>query len=357
AVLLVLRNRNDLLRQHSSINMQFGGLRSPLNVCGLAAVKVEPASLFSYLTRNRKLICTSVESSPIRHNLQVLVATNSNHKRRMVIAYSQTINRHILLDAYSLQSIEQIVNDVANYTVFSTIAFHQIPIRTEDRKYTEFEAGGQLFQFKRIPFEVKNGVDGFQRKMNYIIRQENVEGTFSYLDDVTVCGKDLEEHGIAPYLTLLKALNESLHSIRSLPFTAANETPHKRMFRFVRNGNGSATPSWLTIPLVQEASLIKGNHEYTHISFPDGRDSTVSTRNLASLPSIDENGPDHPDPTVATHLSQNVTTPPLLQPQPSVTTPQSVTAPPPQNVASRHSSRMVQHIFKITTSGSGERHN
>ncbi|KAF2889068.1 hypothetical protein ILUMI_17105 [Ignelater luminosus] len=76
-------------------------------------------------------------------------------------------------------------------------------------------------------------------------------------------------------------LNESLYSIRSLLCTATNETPHEQLFRFVRRtGNGSATPSWLTIP---GPPLLKTKH---------GRETTTSTRDLALLPSIDENGSD-----------------------------------------------------------------
>ena len=37
---------------------------------------------------------------------------------------------------------------------------HQIPISQAERKYTAFEAGGQLYQFCRIPFGVTNGVAG-----------------------------------------------------------------------------------------------------------------------------------------------------------------------------------------------------
>ncbi|KAF2897256.1 hypothetical protein ILUMI_08919 [Ignelater luminosus] len=157
----------------------------------------------------------------------------------------------------------------------------------------------------------------------------------------------------------------------SLLCTATNETPHERMFKFVRRtGNESATSSWLTIPgpilftkkhvrhskfdsLVQEVSLIEGNNEYAHIRFPDGRKSTVYG-DLAPLPStIEIPPPSHehiyaqvfsssnptplqhsPAPTIAASLPQNLTTPL------SATTSQSVTAPPSQNVTSRHSSRI-----------------
>ncbi|KAF2898115.1 hypothetical protein ILUMI_08057 [Ignelater luminosus] len=148
------------------INMQFGGPKSPLDICGLATANVEPASLFSHLTPDCKPICTKsrefnpVDTTFINDEIR-LISTNSNHKRLVAIDYSQTINRYTLLDAHPLPNIEQIVNDGANYTVFSTIdlkcEFHQIPIRTEDKKYTAFEAEGQLVQFKWMPFGVTNG--------------------------------------------------------------------------------------------------------------------------------------------------------------------------------------------------------
>ncbi|KAF2884124.1 hypothetical protein ILUMI_22044 [Ignelater luminosus] len=165
-------------------------------------------------------------------------------------------------------------------------------------------------------------------------------------------------------------LNESLHSIWSLLRTATNETPHKRMFKFVRRTrNGSATPSWLTIPgpillkkhvrhskfdpLIQEVSLIEGNHEYAHIRFPEGRKTTVSTRDLAPLPSIVENGSDSietPPPSHEQDYTPSDPTPSQNSPAPTVetplpqnaTTPQSITAPPFQNVTPRRSSKIRQ---------------
>jgi len=58
------------------------------------------------------------------------------------------INRYTHLDAYSLPRIDEMVERVANYKIFSTIdlrsAYHQIPIREEDKPYTAFEAGRRL---------------------------------------------------------------------------------------------------------------------------------------------------------------------------------------------------------------------
>ena len=122
------------------------------------------------------------------------MARNENHKKRMVIDYSQTINRFTLLDAYPLPRIDDTINAIAQYQVFSTIdlrsAYHQVSIKESDKPYTAFQAGNALYQFTRIPFGVTNGVACFQRIMTDIIAEEKLQGTIAYLDNVTICGKD-----------------------------------------------------------------------------------------------------------------------------------------------------------------------
>ena len=77
-------------------------------------------------------------------------------------------------------------------------------LRPDEQKYTAFEAGGQLYQFKRVPFGLKNAVPCFQRVINQIISKYNCKGTFAYLDDITVCGRAREEHD-ENLMTFMKA--------------------------------------------------------------------------------------------------------------------------------------------------------
>lgn len=96
-------------------------------------------------------------------------------------------------------------------------------------------------------------------------------------------------------------LDSALHSIRSLLCTATNQTPHERLFSFPRRSfNGHSLPSWLTSPgpvllrkfvrtsksdpLVEEVDLESATPHYAHIRYPDGRQSTVSTKDLAPTP-------------------------------------------------------------------------
>ena len=95
-----------------------------------------------------------------------------------------------------------------------------------------------------------------------------------------------------------EVLPEALHSIRSLLCTATNQTPHERLFRFERRAaTGHSIPTWLMSPgpvflrryprgskyesSVEKVFLLDANPEYAFIKFPDGREATVSVRDLA----------------------------------------------------------------------------
>ena len=92
------------------------------------------------------------------------------------------------------------VNKIAQYRVFSTIdlrsAYHQVPLKDEDKPYTAFEAWGNLYQFTRLPFGVTTGVACFQREMMKFVDENDLEASFPYLDNVTICGKDQEDHDV-----------------------------------------------------------------------------------------------------------------------------------------------------------------
>jgi len=72
-----------------------------------------------------------------------------------------------LLDAYPLPNIAEFVNKVAQAKYCSSLdlrsSYHQIPLLKKERFYTAFEAGGELYQYQRLPFGVTNGVSAFQR--------------------------------------------------------------------------------------------------------------------------------------------------------------------------------------------------
>ena len=69
-------------------------------------------------------------------------------------------------------------------------SFNQIPICDQAKPYTAFEVGERLWEFNRIPFGVTNGGLVFQRKMDDIVDEDNLEDPYPYFDNVTTGGYD-----------------------------------------------------------------------------------------------------------------------------------------------------------------------
>jgi len=228
----------EFLKEHESVSFAFGGPKCPLNLNSLDVLQgVTPVRHCEHLTpdcrpvasksRNyspsdRAFIATQtaqmlrdgiIEPSTSPWRAQVVVVNNSNHKKRLSIDYSQTINKFTFLDAYPLPLMQTIANSVAQYNWYSSLelksACHQVPILPEERLFTAFETNGQLYQFKRIPFGLKNAVPYFQRMVNEIISKYNCKGTYAYLDDITVRGRTREEHdeNLKCFLTAAKWCN------------------------------------------------------------------------------------------------------------------------------------------------------
>ena len=95
-------------------------------------------------------------------------------------------------------------------------------------------------------------------------------------------------------------LEDALHSLRTLLWTATNCTPHERLFNYPRkSGSRQSVPSWLSAPgpvllkrhvrqskyepFVDEVELLEANPYYAHVRLADGRESTVSVRHLAPV--------------------------------------------------------------------------
>ena len=92
-------------------------------------------------------------------------------------------------------------------------------------------------------------------------------------------------------------ITDALHSVCSLSCTSTNSTPHERLFNHQCHlTSGIAVPTWLSTPgtvllrqhnrqskynPLVEYKLLDANPEHAHVKFANGRESTVSLRDLA----------------------------------------------------------------------------
>ena len=160
--------------------------------------------------------------SPWRAQVVVVKDATKPQKKRLCVDYSQTINIYTEQDAFPLPRISDLITKLAKYKYFSTFdlktAYHQIKIKESDKKFTAFEANGQLFQFTRLPFGVTNGVPAFQRAMNNIVKSEKLIDTFPYLDNVIIGGETEEEHdkNVENFLKVVKERDLTLNDSKTI---------------------------------------------------------------------------------------------------------------------------------------------
>ena len=152
-----------IFKEHESITFTFEGHRPPLTLNALKKMSVPFPKPFSHLSKNCRpvadkpkkysqadlhFICDGtqrllsddlIEPSNSPWRAQVLVVTGQSGKRRMVIDYSRTINCFTQLDTYPLPRTDEIVNELAQYRVFTTVdlksAYHQLELNPRDREF------------------------------------------------------------------------------------------------------------------------------------------------------------------------------------------------------------------------------
>jgi len=212
----------DLLSQHKSLTVEFSGKREPISVClamtqinsqtyslapGVDFTRIRPITTSSRpYQRDHAFIEKEVErllkegviqESRSCWRSQAFVV-NQDDRKRLVIDYSNTINRFTPLDAYPTPKIDEILNLVGQHSFFSKIdlkaAYHQVPLMPEEYYLTAFEALGKLYEFRRLPFGCTNAVPIFQRTMNNFIHKHSLADTYAYLDDIIICGRTQQQH-------------------------------------------------------------------------------------------------------------------------------------------------------------------
>lgn len=118
---------------------------------------------------------------------------------RLCVDYRE-INAISTKDRYPLPNIEEIIDNLAECSVFSsldaTAGYHQFLIDKRDRKKTAFRFDGGFYEFVRMPFGLCNAPATFQRAMDKIFTGINGVYVIPYLDDIIVFSKTHDDHNL-----------------------------------------------------------------------------------------------------------------------------------------------------------------
>ncbi|KAE8218241.1 hypothetical protein CF319_g7848 [Tilletia indica] len=128
-------------------------------------------------------------------------------KWRFCVDYRQ-LNTHTIPDRYPLPTIDSVFQTLSGKKWFSALdairGYHQLGVKPEDRWKTAFVCHRGLYQYKMVPFGLRNAPSVFQRLMDHILGPLRWRQAIVYIDDSVVATDTLEEH-LAALDTLLSS--------------------------------------------------------------------------------------------------------------------------------------------------------
>lgn len=150
---------------------------------------------------------------PVRYSewgTPIVPVLKKNGSIRICGDFKVTLNPHLHVEQYPLPRIEEIFSKLYGGEEFTkldlSMAYQQIELEDESRKYTTISTSKGLFQYTRLIYGLASAPAIFQRIMDTLLA--GLEGVVVFLDDILISASSRELH-VRRLENVLKILNDA----------------------------------------------------------------------------------------------------------------------------------------------------
>ena len=123
------------------------------------------------------------------YSSEIVMVRKKTGEWRMCIDY-RPLNKHTIDDKYPLPRISDLLFSIKDSKYFVALdlrsGYWQIPMDSDCRKMTAFRCSKGLFEFRVMPFGLKNAPATFQRNMDFLLGDMRFKNVLVYIDDILI---------------------------------------------------------------------------------------------------------------------------------------------------------------------------
>ncbi|GBN76866.1 Retrovirus-related Pol polyprotein from transposon opus [Araneus ventricosus] len=138
-----------------------------------------------------------IQPSTSSFSAPVILVKKSDGSYRLV-ADLRKLNAKTVPDNYPLPNVTEMIDNLSGAKFFSTLdltsGFHQMVMHPDHKKYTAIATEFGLFEYKRLPFGLRNASASYQRLINLVFAGLNEFQVSCYIDDLVIAAGNFDGH-------------------------------------------------------------------------------------------------------------------------------------------------------------------